>query len=129
MRTFKAVLLGFLTATLLIVAGEWGYTLLAGSATRGEYVSPLAAALLAVLFTGASVVVGAYVATRIHDAAETISGFSIVQAFFGFGVIREFWSEGSSWYAVGAVVLVIPCAFIGRALARRFGRDKVVLAA
>lgn len=85
-----------------------------------------AAAWLALLYTGASVVLGAYVATRIQDTPEMISGFSIAQAFFGFGLIREFWSTGSSWYAVAAVVLVIPCALIGRALARRLGRNKMV---
>jgi hypothetical protein len=64
MRTVTAVLSGCLVASALILAGEWGYALLAGPAIRGEYyVTTFAAALLALLLTGASVVVGAYVAT------------------------------------------------------------------
>lgn len=126
MRTFKAVLSGFLVTSALILAGGWGYALLAAPAMRAEYftTTPLAA-LLALLYTGSATVAGAYVATRIHDTSETISGFSVAQVFFGFGLIREFWSPGSSWYAVSAVVLVIPCALIGRALVRRFGRTRM----
>ncbi len=126
MRTVKAVLLGFLVASSLILAGEWVYTLLAGPATRGEYyVTTFAVALLALLYTGASVVVGAYVATRIHDTSQTISSFSVFQVFFGFGLVREFWRTGFSWYSVAAVLLVIPCAIIGRGLARRLSRKKL----
>ena len=126
MRTFKAVLSGFLVASALILAGGWGYTLFAAPAMRGEYftTTPIAA-LLALLYTGAAIVAGAYVATRIHDTPETISGFSVAQAFFGVGLIREFWSTSSSWYTASAVLLVIPCALIGRALALRFGRARM----
>jgi hypothetical protein len=126
MRTFKAVLWGFIVASALMFAGAWGYAWLTGSAIRGEYYSTTpTAALLALLYTGAAVVAGAYVASRIHDTSETISGFSVVQAFFGFGLIREFWSTGSSWYTASAVLLVIPCALIGQVLARRFGRTRI----
>ena len=37
MRTLKAVLAGFLVASALILAGQWGYSELAGPATHGEY--------------------------------------------------------------------------------------------
>ena len=129
MRTIKAVLSGFLVASALIVAAEWAYSLLASSAMRGEYytLSPFTA-LLTLVYTSGSIVAGAYVASRIHDSPETISGFSVAQAFFGFGFIREFWSTGSSWYTVVAVFLVIPCALIGRALARRDGRTGIAQA-
>jgi hypothetical protein len=130
MRTFRAVLLGFLATSSLILAGGWGYNLLAGSAMHGEYrATTLVAAFLTILYTGASVVAGAYVATRIHDTPQTMSGFSVAQVFFGFGLIREFWNKGSSWYGIAAVLLVIPCAITGRALARRLGRNKFVQAA
>lgn len=123
MRTFKAVLSGFLVASALAFAGGWGHTLLAGPPARGEHLTttPIAA-LLALVYTGAATVAGAYVATRIHDTSETISGFLVAQAFFGVGLIREFWGTDSSWYTASAVVLLIPCALIGRALALRFGR-------
>jgi uncharacterized membrane protein len=130
MRTIKAVLSGFLVASALILAAEWAHSLLAASAMRGEYytLSPFTA-LLTLVYTSGSTVAGAYVASRIHDSWETTSGFVVAQAFFGFGFIREFWSTGSSWYTVAAVLLVIPCAFLGRALARRFGRTSVARAA
>lgn len=130
MRTIKAVLSGFLVASALIVAAGWAYSLLAASAMRGEYytLSPFTG-LLMLVYTSGSIVAGAYVASRIHDSPETISGFAVAQAFFGFGLIREFWSTGSSWYTIVAVLLVIPCALIGRALARRFGRASIARAA
>jgi hypothetical protein len=130
MRTVKAVLSGFLVASALILAGQWGYSLLAGPTMHGGYyVTTFTATLLTLFYTGASVVLGAYVAIRIQDTSETISGFSIAQAFFGFGLIREFWSTESSWYGIAAVVLVIPCAIIGRALVRRMGRTSMAGAA
>lgn len=123
MRTFKAVVSGFLVASALILATGWAYGLLVAPAMRGEYFAPsLFAALLALIYTSASIVAGAYVACRIHDSSETVSGFAVVQAFFGVGLIREFWNTGSSWYTVAAVLLVIPCTLIGRALAWRSGR-------
>jgi hypothetical protein len=130
MRTIKAVLSGFLVASALIVAAGWAYSLLAESAMRGEYytLSPFTA-LLTLVYTSGSIVAGAYVASRIHDSSETTSGFVVAQVFFGFGLIREFWSTGSSWYAVAAVLVVIPCAVIGRALARKFGRASIARAA
>ncbi len=130
MRTIKAVLSGFLVASALILAAGWAYGLLAAPEMRGEYYrSSLLTALPALVYTSASIVAGAFVASRIHDSSETISGFSVAQAFFGFGLIREFWSTGSSWYTVAAVLLVIPCALIGRALARRFERASIARAA
>lgn len=121
MRTFKAVLWGFLVASALILAAGWAYGLFAAPG--------LLAAMLALVYTSASIVAGAYVASRIHDSSETISGFAVAQAFFGFGLIREFWNTGSSWYTVAAVLLVIPCALLGRALARRSGRARMAGAA
>jgi hypothetical protein len=126
MSNVRAVLAGFLVASALILAGGWVLTMLAAPAMRGEQYAPtLATALLALLYTGAAIVVGAYVAARINDSYETSSGFMIAQAFFGSGLIREFWRTGSSWYTVAAVVLVIPCAMIARMLARRFARDRI----
>jgi hypothetical protein len=126
MRTIKAVLAGFLVASALILVTGWASGLLGATATRSEYYTQsLFTALLALVYTSASIVAGAYVASRIHDSSETTSGFVVAQAFFGFGLIREFWSTGSSWYTVAAVLLVIPCAFIGRALARRSGRASI----
>jgi len=126
MRTLKAVLWGFLITTALILAGGWAATLLVAPGVDGDYYpATLAAGLLALFYTGASIAIGSYVATQIHDTNETISGFIVAQAFFGFGLIREFWSTGSSWYTVTAVLLVIPSTILGRSLAQRLGSDKM----
>ena len=126
MRTLKAVVSGFLVASALILAAGWAYGFLIAPAMRGEnYTQGLLPALLALIYTSASIVAGSYVACRIHDSSETVSGFAVVQAFFGVGLIREFWNTGSSWYTVAAVLLVIPCALIGRAMARRLGRARM----
>jgi hypothetical protein len=122
MGTFKAVLSGFLVTSGLVFAAGWAFGLFAAPPMRGEYYAPsLLTAMLALVYTGAAIVAGAYVASRIHDSSETISGFAVAQAFFGFGLIRGFWSRGPSWYTAAAVLLVIPCALVGCALARRFG--------
>jgi len=123
MRTLKAVVSGFLVTSALVIAAGWAYGLLTAPAMHGDnYTRGLLPALLALIYTSASIVTGAYVACRIHDSSEAVSGFAVVQAFFGVGLIREFWNTGSSWYTVAAVLLVIPCALIGRALAWKFGR-------
>ena len=122
MRTFKAVVSGFLVTSALILAAGWAYGLLIAPAMHGgNYTRGLLPALLALIYTSASIVAGAYVACRIHDSPETVSGFAVVQAFFGVGLIREFWNTGSSWYTVAALLLVIPCVLIGRALAWKSG--------
>ncbi|HEY3112425.1 MAG TPA: hypothetical protein VGJ62_01925 [Gemmatimonadaceae bacterium] len=126
MRTLKAVLWGFLVTTALILAGGWAATLLVAPGVRGQYYpATLAAGLLALFYSGASIAIGAYVATRIHDTNETASGFIVAQAFFGFGLIRAFWIMGSSWYTVTAVLLVIPGAIVGRSLAQRLGSGNI----
>ena len=98
MRTFKAVLSGFVVASALILAAGWAFGVLAVPAMHGEnHTRGLLPTLLALVYTSASIVAGAYVASRIHDSSETIGGFAVAQAFFGFGLIRDFWNAGSSW--------------------------------
>jgi hypothetical protein len=110
----------------MFVAG-WAFGLLTAPTMRGEENTPgLLTAIVALAYTSAVIAAGAYVASRIHDSSETISGFAVAQAFFGFGLIRAFWSGGSSWPTAAAVLLVIPSALIGWALARRLGRTRVV---
>ena len=118
MHTIKAVLAGFLVATVLILVGGWAFGKVVAPAMRGEYYAPsLSGGLIALAYTAAAIVVGAYVTARVHNTNETMSGFIVAQAFFGFGLIREFWSTGASWYTVAALVLVIPCAIVGRVFA------------
>ena len=119
MRTLTAVLTGFLVTSALILAAESAAGVLLGPAVGGEYTAPtLAAALLALTYSAAAIIAGAYIVARIHDSADTITGFVIAQMFFGFGFVREFWLTGSSWYTVAALLLIIPCSTIGRRLAR-----------
>jgi len=129
MQSLRAVLYGFLTSSALIIGGGWALTTLTAPTIRGAYYTPtLVATLVALVYTGAAIVVGAYVAARINDSSATSSGFVVAQAFFGFGLIREFWSNGSSWYGVTAVLLVIPCAIIGRLLAWKGDRTSMARA-
>lgn len=130
MRTFSAAVSGFLAASALMLAGEWGYSLVAKSPMQGEhYVATFPAIMIALLYTAAAVILGAYVVAKMQNTSEAITGFLVFQAFFGFGLIREFWSRNSSWYSATAMLLIIPCAIIGRALAWRLGRNKMVGAA
>jgi divalent metal cation (Fe/Co/Zn/Cd) transporter len=120
MRTLKAVLAGFTVATVLVLAGGWAFTRSIRPAIDGEYYTPtVTAAVIVLLYTIIAIIIGSYVAARIHDSSGTTAGFAVAEAFFGFGLIREFWDSGSSWSTVTAVVLVIPCAVVGRALARK----------
>ncbi|HJP87225.1 MAG TPA: hypothetical protein VJ852_14635 [Gemmatimonadaceae bacterium] len=120
MRSVKAVLAGFLVTTGLIVAGGWALGRLVAPAIRGEYYVPsIGAGMIALVYTAAAIIVGAYVTARLYYSSPTMSGFIVVQAFFGFGLIREFWSTDASWYTVTALVLVIPCALVGQVFARR----------
>jgi hypothetical protein len=127
MLPLKAVLAGFTAATALVLAGGWAFTRLIKPAISGEYYTPtVTAAVIALLYTMIAIVIGSYVTARWHDSNGTASGFVVAELFFGFGLIREFWNRGSSWYSVTAVVMVIPCAVVGRALARKsIGRELV----
>jgi hypothetical protein len=119
MRTLRAVLLGFLVTSVLVLAAGWASGVFLGPAVGGEYSSPtFSAALLALLYTAAAIVAGAYLTTRIDDTGEALSGFIVFQIFFGFGMVREFWLVGSSWYTLTALLLIIPCATIGSRWAR-----------
>jgi Ca2+/H+ antiporter len=125
MRSVKAVLAGFLVTTVLIVLGGWAFGRIVAPAMRGEYYAPtLSGGLVALAYTAAAIVVGAYVTVRLHNSNQTLSGFIVAQAFFGFGLIREFWSTEASWYTVAALVLVIPCAIIGRAFATNIANGR-----
>ena len=126
MRVLKAVLLGFLLTTALILSASWAFDSISGVNAGGEYYAPtLSVALMMLLYTSAATVAGAYVATRIHDAGATISGFTVAQMFFGFGLVREFWLAGAYWYTLAAIILVIPCAIAGRLMAGRLGTNNV----
>ncbi|MDP9201863.1 MAG: hypothetical protein M3P26_08020 [Gemmatimonadota bacterium] len=130
MRTFSAAVSGFLVASALMLAGEWAYSLAAKSPLRGEsYATTFPAIIIALLYTGAAVILGAYVVAKMQDRSEAFTGFLVIQAFFGFGLIREFWSSSSSWYSATAMLLIIPGAIIGRMLAWRLGQNKMVGAA
>jgi len=93
MRTIQGVLSGFLVTSALVLAGDWASGALLGTAVGNEYASPtLPAALLALLYTAAAIVAGAYVATRVHDTGDTISGFVVTQLF-----LASAWCANFGW--------------------------------
>lgn len=74
---------------------------------------------LSLAVTAAALIVGAYFAVKIHPSAETLSGYATVQLFFGPALIRQFWLGDAPWYAVVALLLVLPLTFIGGLLGAR----------
>lgn len=120
MRTFIAVVAGFCLTTLLVIAGEWGFTMAASPGVRLAQ-SPFAlfTALLCLAYIGIAVIVGGYLSARVDDSPEALAGFSVLQLFFGVWFFREFWTTGFIWYRPVALFLIIPCAALARYLAQR----------
>jgi hypothetical protein len=69
--------------------------------------------------TAAALIVGAYVAVKIHPSLETLSGYGTVQLFFGPALVRHFWLGDAAWYAVVALLMVLPLTLIGGLLGGR----------
>ncbi len=124
MRTFIGIIAGFLLTSLLILAGEWAYTMVASpSLQAATTLFAFILALISLLYIGIGVTVGGYLAGVIDDSRETTSGFAVLQLFFGVWFFREFWTSGFAWYKLAALVLVIPCAMLGRHWAKRAHRN------
>lgn len=115
MRPFVGVVSGFVLTSVLVLAGEWGYTL-AFSPTLNAGHTPLAiiAALLSLLYIAISAIIGGFLAAVISDAPETLGGYSVLQMFFAVWFFREFWTTSFIWYKPTALFLIIPCAMLAR---------------
>lgn len=120
MRTLLSVIAGFCLTSIMILAGEWAYTLISTPGLQtGTTVFSFSIALVSLLFIAISLTLGGFVSAVIDDSPEAISGFSVFQLFFGVWFFREFWTTGFIWYKPAALFLVIPCAMLGRYWAQR----------
>ena len=123
-RTFVAAIAGFCLTSLLILAGEWGYTLTSSPGLQaGHGAFAIFSALLSLLYIAISVIAGGYLSATIDDSPEALAGFSVFQLFFGAWLFREFWITGFIWYKPAALFVVIPCAMLARYWARRSRRS------
>ena len=124
MRTFIGVIAGFCLTSVLILAGEWGFTIFSPPGLQLGH-TPLSffVVLLSLLYVGITVIVGGYLAAIINDSQETIAGYSVFQLFFGVWFFRDFWTTGFAWYRPVVLFLIIPCAMLGRYWVRRTRRE------
>jgi hypothetical protein len=127
MRTFFGVVVGFCLTSVLILLGEWGFTMVFSPGVQLAH-SPfsLILSLASLVFIGLAVAAGGYLTALIDDSPEAIGGFSVLQLFFGVWFFREFWTTGFSWYRPIALFLIIPCAMAGRHWSRRRSKSSFV---
>lgn len=120
MRTLKAVLAGFLFSSAMIIAGAWFYSLaIRPNSVPGHMSTAVLAAVGSLVFICAAVVIGARVATGLDDTSSTLAGYVVFELFFGIGLTGPFLNNGANWVTEAAILLVIPCTLLGRAIARR----------
>jgi hypothetical protein len=124
----KAVIIalaGLLVASAVAIGGDWLTLELAGARfLRADSTGGLVLILIAFLWTAGSVVLGGFVVSRLGGTRATLSGFMILELFFGAGLVGEFWTPAVSWYDTVALLLVIPCALLGATLARSRGSSR-----
>jgi len=120
MKTFLAALFGVIVANLFAVTADWATIRLAGDGLlRDQTTNGVVVMLFTFLWTAVSVVLGGYVVARVHDTRRSVSSFIVLELFFGAGLIAEFWSPAAGWVNALALLLVIPFAILGAALAPR----------
>lgn len=118
MRTFLGIVGAFCLASILILAGEWAYTMVAApSLQAGQNSFALVIVLASLIYIAFALIMGGYLAAIIDGSPEVVAGYSVLQLFFGVWFFREFWTTGFIWYKPTAVFLVIPCAMLGRYIA------------
>jgi hypothetical protein len=115
--TVLAALFGLLVSSALAISGNWLTIRFGGEGFRGEQ-SAYATMLIAITFiwTAVSVVLGGYVVARLHNTRGAVSGYIVLELFFGAGMMAEFWSSQAAWYDTIAILFVIPCALLGASL-------------
>lgn len=127
MRTFIGVVAGSCLTSVLILTGEWGYTMVASPELQSaNTLVAFVLALLSLLYIAVAVTLGGYLAGIIEDSRETAAAFAVLQLFFGVWFFREFWSSGFIWYKPAALVLVIPCAMLGLRWEQSTRRNSIV---
>jgi hypothetical protein len=117
MKTVLAALLGVLVSNLFAISGNWLTIRFGGEGVLSEQSAyATMVVLITFLWTAASVVLGGYVVARLHNTRGAVSGYIVLELFFGAGMLAEFWSSAASWYDTVAVLFVIPCALLGASL-------------
>lgn len=89
----------------------------AGGLLRDETTNSVVVLLVTFLWTAGSVVLGAYVVARLHDTRSALFTFIVLEVLIGAGLIAVYWSAGARWYDTAILVVIIPCAILGTALA------------
>ncbi|HEX9129876.1 MAG TPA: hypothetical protein VF850_12015 [Gemmatimonadaceae bacterium] len=117
MKTVLAALFGLLVSSVFAISGNWITIRIGGEGFLSEQSSyATMVVLITFLWTAASVVLGGYVAARLHNTRGAVSAYIVLELFFGAGMLAEFWSSGAAWYDTVAVLFVIPCALLGASL-------------
>lgn len=117
-KTFFAAALGVAVATAFAtIADVATLRLAAGGLLRDETTNSVVVLLVTFLWTAGSVVLGAYVVARLHDTRSALFTFIVLEVLIGAGLIAVYWSAGARWYDTAILVVIIPCAILGTALA------------
>lgn len=120
MRSIIGIIGGFCLTCVLILTGEWAYTMIASPDLQTAHTAfTFLVALVSLAYIAISVMVGGYLSALIDDSQQATAGYSVLQLFFGVWFFREFWTTGFLWYKPVALFLIIPCAMLGRHWARR----------
>ena len=117
MKTLLAIFVGAATAAAFAFVAMW---IMSGFTATPTLTSALHGGPgTSLMITGLALVIGAFVAVKVHPSGETLSGYATVQLFFGPALIREFWLGDAPWYAVVAILIVLPLTFCGALLGAR----------
>jgi len=117
MKTLLAVFLGSAVAAAFAFAAMWVLSSFSVAPTLSDALH--GGPGMSLVITALALIAGAFVAVKIHPSAETLSGYATVQLFFGPALIRDFWLGEAPWYAVVAILIVLPLTFFGGLLGAR----------
>jgi uncharacterized membrane protein len=122
LRTMFAAVAGVAIAGVVGVLGNWIIVRLSGDGFLLENSSrATTVVLVSFLLTGICIAFGGYLTAKFQNTRLAVSSFIVLELFFGAGMVGQFWREGSTWFTTVSILLVIPCALLGAALASRRG--------
>lgn len=118
LKTLLAALVALIIANVAAICANWGTVWVAGGGfLRDQATNGVVVFLLMFLWTAASVVLGGYIVARFHDTRYAVGTFIVLELLFGAGLLAEFWTPAIGLLNTTALLLVIPCAILGVALA------------
>ena len=89
MKTLLAIFVGAATAAAFAFVAMW---IMSGFTATPTLTSALHGGPgTSLMITGLALVIGAFVAVKVHPSGETLSGYATVQLCFGPALSREFW--------------------------------------